>query len=137
MNRKARTILIGVLLTMFTGFLATTSDEYIEVNRMTGSHRSRMRYAYLFNTQWKTHPTWMEESAARLRISTSDGWGYLSVVSKDLLTITHACGKAPASYLLPRGPDALDLKTNEEIDNFTREFIHADEEKRKQMLSAY
>lgn len=135
MKKKLPGILIGLLL---AGFLATSSDEYIEVNRMTGSYRSRMRYAYLFNTQWKTHPTWMEESAARQGISTSAGWGYLSVVSKDLLSTTHACGKAPASYLLPRsGPDALELKTNEEIDTFVRDFIHADEEKRKQMLSAY
>lgn len=137
MRKNLKAILIGLPIAGLAVFLATTSDEYIEVNRMTGSHRSRMRYAYLFNTQWKTHPTWMEESAARQGISTSDGWGYLSVVSKDLLTITHACGKAPASYLLPRGPDALDLKTNEEIDTFTREFIHADEAKRKQMLSEY
>ena len=137
MNRSLTTLTLGILLIGVVGYLARTTDEFIEVNAMTGSIRTKMRYAYVFNTPWKVHPTWVEESAARQGVSTEGGWQYLSVVSERLLSTLHECGRAPASYPLSKiGPDFLNLKTTDEIDHFVHDFVFADESKRKEMLAA-
>ena len=116
--------------------LARSSDERIEANAMTGERRTKMRYAYLFNTDWKVNSTWIAESAERQGISTDGGWQTLSVVSKRLFSTNITCGCAPVSF--PAGaidPRYMGLVTTDEIDRFAREFIEANEERRAQMIS--
>ena len=136
MKRLIPKISLALLLVAGIGYLALYTDKYTEVNAMTGAIRTRMRYACIFNTAWKIRPTWISESAARQVIPTEDGWRYLSVVSKTVFSTTHACGRAPASYPLNAiHPESLNLTTEAEIDHFARDFIMADEAKRRQMIS--
>ncbi|MES2477151.1 MAG: hypothetical protein V4640_15305 [Verrucomicrobiota bacterium] len=136
MKRIVPALLIGLVLIGGVAFFALSTDERIEVNAMTGAVRTKTRYAYVFNSEWKVRSTWIGESAVRQGISTANGWQYLSVVSKRLFYMAHASGRAPASYPVRAiDPEALNLTNSEEIDRFTRDFITADEAKRKQMLS--
>jgi hypothetical protein len=76
------------------------------------------------------------DSAARQGISTESGWQHLSVVSKRLLYISRGCGRPPASYLVNAiNPEDLNLATGAAVDQFVRDFVHADESKRNEMLS--
>ena len=136
MKNRLLSLAIGALLIGGVGFLAMTTDEYIEMNAMTGAIRTKTRYAYVFNTAWKVSPNWVEESATRQGISTDDGWSYLSVISRRPLSTINACERAPASHLLRKEPDAYNLKTRAEIDSFAREFVRADESKRREMVLA-
>jgi hypothetical protein len=135
MKRNVLALVIGILTIGGVSFLARSTDERTEVNAMTGAVRTKMRYAYVFNTAWKVRPTWVEESAARQGISTDGGWQYLSVVSTRLLYTLNECGRAPVSYPMQVvDPEELNLKTAEEIDRFARDFIAADESKRARMI---
>jgi hypothetical protein len=135
MKKIVPALVIGLLLVGGVVYLARCSDERIEVNAMTGAHRTKIRYAYVFDTAWKVRPTWIDESAARQGISTDNGWQYLSVVSERLFSTTHACGRAPVSYpVRVLVPEELNLKTTDEIDRFGRDFIAADESKRARMI---
>ncbi len=136
MKKIAITLLASVLIMGGLAYLALSSDERIEANAMTGAYRTKMRYAYLFNTDWNVRTTWVDESAARQGISTDGGWQYLSVVSKRPVFTSHACGRAPVAYPVRAiHPEDLGLTNTEEIDRFTREFIAASEERRSQMIS--
>lgn len=129
-------LVIGILFVGGVVYLARSTDERVEVNAMTGAVRTKMRYAYVFNTTWKVRPTWIAESAERQGISTEQGWRYLSVVSKRLFHTSHACGRAPVAYPVRAiDPEVLDLTTINEIDRFSRDFIVADESKRAQMIA--
>lgn len=135
MKRIVPALVIGTLFIAGVVYLARSTDERIEVNAMTGAVRTKMRYAYVFNTAWKVRPTWIAESAARQGISTDDGWQYLSVVSERIFSTTHACGRAPVSYpVRVLDPEELNLRTADEIDRFARDFIAADESKRARMI---
>jgi hypothetical protein len=129
-------LVFGILFVGSLGYLAMSTDECIEVNAMTGAVRTKTRYACVFSTPWKVRPTWITKSAERQGIPTEDGWRYLSVVSVRLFSRCHACGRAPASYPLQVvDPADLGLTTNAEMDRFARDFVMADESKRKQMLT--
>ena len=128
-------IAISIFLVGSVIYLAMSTDEYIEINAMTGATRTKMRYAYVSNTTWKVSTSWPAESATRQGISTDDGWHFLSVISKRPLSKTHACGHAPASFLLSLAqPEALNLHTTDEIDSFVRDFVRADESQRRKMI---
>ena len=136
MKRIIPALLIGILFAGGVVYLAQSTDKRIEVNAKTGAVRTKMRYAYVFNSPWKVRPTWLAESSARQGISTDDGWQYLSAVSKRLFYTLNECGLAPVSYPVNAiDPGDLNLTTTDEIDRFTREFILADEAKRAQMIS--
>ena len=129
-------LVIGILFVGGVSYLARSTDKRIEVNAMTGAVRTKMRYAYVFNSPWKVRPTWIAESAARQGISTDDGWQYLSALSERLFYTLNECGRAPVSYPVNAiDPEVLNLTTTDEIDRFTREFVVADEATRAQMIS--
>ena len=136
MKKIVPALVIGLLFASGVVYLARCSDEYIEVNAMTGAYRTKMRYAYVFDTAWRVRPTWIDESAARQGISTDDGWRYLSVVSERLLSTTHACGRAPVSYPVRiLDLEEFDLRATDQMDQFARDFIAADESKRARMIA--
>ena len=136
MKRNVLALVIGLLAIGGVAFLARSTDQRIEVNAVTGAVRTEMRYAYVFNTAWKVRSTWVEESAARQGILTDGGWQYLSVVSNRLFYTLNECGRAPVSYPLQSvDPEELNLKTTDEIDRFSRDFIIADEAQKAQMIS--
>ena len=136
MKRIAPALVIGILFVGGVLYLARTTDERIEVNAMAGAVRTKMRYAYVFDTAWKVRPTWVDESTARQGISTDSGWQYLAVTSKRLFSTLNECGRAPVSYpVYGIYPEELNLKTADEIDRFAREFVAGDESKRAQMIS--
>ena len=136
MKKMVPALVIGILFLGGVVYLARCSDQNIEVNAMTGAYRTKMLYAYVFDTAWKVRPTWIDESAARQGISTDDGWQYLSVVSKRLFSTTHACGRAPVSYpVRVLDLEEFGLRTTDEIDRFARDFIAADESKRARMIA--
>jgi uncharacterized protein YqjF (DUF2071 family) len=136
MKRIFFTLVIGFSLTGGIAFLARSTDQRIEVNAMTGAVRTKMRFAYVFNTAWHVDPTWIAESATRQGISTDDGWQYLSVVSERLFYTSRACGRTPAVYPVRAiDPEFLNLRTTNEIDRFARDFVLSDETKRAPMIS--
>lgn len=130
-------LVVGLVVAGAILFLTSSSDEYIEVNAMTGAIRSRTRHSFVFNTEWKVRPTWASESAERQKIPTVDGWRRLSTVSHRMDCTINACSRAPASYCLGESPDALNLITPEAIDRFVRDFVSADEPTRKLMISSH
>ena len=116
-------------------FLAATTEKRIEVNAMTGAIRTKIKYAFVFDTPWKTRTTWLAESAARQGISTGSAWQYLSTVSESPLHKSFADKSAPASYpLIAISPELLNLATEDDIDRFVREFVSGDEARRSQLI---
>jgi len=135
MKKAIPIVAFATLLVGSVGYLARTTDEYFEVNAMTGAVRTRTRYAYVFNTPWKVRSTWIADSAARQGIPTEKGWRKLEVVSKRLST-TSTYTSAPVSYqVIGIGPKVLNLTATDEIDHFVHDFVFADESKRREMLS--
>lgn len=131
-------ILLSILLVGSIGYLAGVTDEYVEVNTITGASRTKMRYAYVFSTPWDVRSNWVAESALRQGISTEAGWRQISRLSMRLIIRERACATGPAhasDSLRAIKPDDLNLTTSDEIDHFVREFIFADEAKRKEMIS--
>jgi len=133
-------ILVGLLVSVFLigvgWYLPNCTERRTEVNAMTGEFRTREQRAYMFNTEWKVTPTWLGDSADRQGISTNDGWQNLSTLSETPIFGSRGSSRAPASYSLRAIPaELLDLTSPTEIDQFAREFIGADEAKRKQMIS--
>lgn len=117
-------------------YLANSTEKLTEVNAMTGEIRTRVKRAYIFSTEWKVTRTWVAESAERQGISTVNGWQYLGTLSENPFYCSRGCGRAPASYPLRSvSPEFFDLTSTDEIDEFAREFIAADEARRIQMLA--
>jgi hypothetical protein len=137
MKLSLRKIAVVLIAGLCVAWLATVSDEYFEVNAMTGSTRSRVRYAFVFTKPWTYWTTRAEESARRQGIATDAGWQYLSTRSERLFYRQWACGRAPAAYLIrPISPDDIPGDSADRFDRFVAEFAAADEKVRKGMVNA-
>lgn len=138
MNKKRLRILAVFVLIGGIACLASVSEEFSEVNSMTGAYRKKERRGYILTEPWHTRTTWIVESAERQGISTESGWQYLGKITYTLIVRQRACGRAPASYSLSVAtPEDLGLDSQAKIDAFTREFVSADEVRRKEMLSEF
>lgn len=128
-------VLLGVMVVFLVLFIASSSDGYIEVNQMTGASRSKTRHAFISVSDWKVRPTWLSESAEKQKMPTDAGWKKLSTIHYRMFVTERGCNRSPASYFVGGiSPDVLGLNTPEEIDRFARDFVSADEAKRKLML---
>ena len=135
MKRPRKILILAICIAGCAGYLARVSDHFVEVNRVTGATRSRMRHAFVFNSPWKEEPTWVSESALHQGISTENGWQYLACCSVRLLSITNEDGYKPVSwYVRTVWPEELGLNASGEIDRFTRNFVSAPELEQRQML---
>lgn len=137
MNRKAiaRGIGIGVLVLGFVAMVFGIRDEYTDVNVMTGEVRTSKRFCFVYQTPWVVRGNWLAESAARQGMATEAGWKPFWRVSERWIFYSRACSTTPLSCLAGRAsPEALNLKTEEEIDAFVRKFAAAEESERKRMI---
>ncbi|MEO5912709.1 MAG: hypothetical protein ABIS50_00635 [Luteolibacter sp.] len=116
-------------------WVASSTDEIIQINSMTGASRTKTCRAFLFDTPWIVNENWVAESARRQGIRTGGSWRNLTVISTRGPFGSRGCSRAPASYILGgAGPDAFELESPAQMDQFVRDFTAADEPGRKKIL---
>ena len=133
--KRLLSLVLSIFLIGCIAWVATATDEYIQVNSMTGATRTQTRYAYTINSGWTVKSNWIAESANRQKLNTDAGWRNLTVISTRLGSISHGCSRAPVSYFLGGiPPEALELEAPTAMDRFVRDFVAADEPTRQKML---